>query len=234
MSRVNEFGQLIGPDLGDWRPPAFPEPVVLEGQMTRLEPLDAARHAAPLFDAYASAPPTLWTYMPFGPFGSVEDLAEAIERLLAYPDWRAFAVLEDGVALGFLSYLRIDPKVGVIEIGSIAYSPALQKTGPATEAIYLMLKHAFDLGYRRCEWKCDALNEPSRSAADRLGFRYEGTFLKAAHYKGRSRDTAWYAMTDEEWPSVGLALELWLAEDNFDALGHQRRPLSMIRSDLAS
>jgi RimJ/RimL family protein N-acetyltransferase len=126
--------------------------------------------------------------------------------------------------------LRIDQKNGVIEIGSIVFSPSLQRTSAATESVYLLLKNAFELGFRRCEWKCDHLNLPSRVAAERLGFRYEGTFRKATHYKGRSRDTAWYAITDEEWPALDAAFRSWLADDNFDVDGVQRRSLRAVRS----
>jgi RimJ/RimL family protein N-acetyltransferase len=137
--------------------------------------------------------------------------------------------LVDDKVVGFLSYLRIDPPGGVIEIGSIVFAPELQRTTAATEVIFLLLKYAFGLGYRRCEWKCDALNAASRKAAERLGFGYEGTFKKATHYKGRNRDTAWYAITDDEWPQVERAFARWLAPDNFDTGGRQLRSLSDLR-----
>jgi RimJ/RimL family protein N-acetyltransferase len=134
----------------------------------------------------------------------------------------------EGRPLGFASYLRIRPRDGVIEIGSIAFSPMLQRTTAATEALYLLMRNAFDLGYRRCEWKCDDLNGPSRSAADRLGFTYEGTFRQATHYKGRNRDTAWYAILDNEWPALDGSFRRWLERENFDAEGIQKRPLNEI------
>lgn len=229
MTRLNDHGQPIGPDLGEWRPPIFPPVARIRGQTVVLEPL-TPEHAPALYDRYRSAPDTLWTYLPFGPFTTASDLEHTIERLLAYPDWRAYAVVVDGSPLGLFSYLRIDPKGGVIEIGSIVYSPPLQKTRAATEALFLLMEQAFDLGYRRLEWKCDDLNAESRSAAVRLGFVYEGTFRKAAHYKGRSRDTAWYAIIDDDWPIVRGALSQWLHEDNFDANGRQRRTLRAIRA----
>ncbi|MDH3462829.1 MAG: GNAT family N-acetyltransferase, partial [Acidimicrobiia bacterium] len=131
--------------------------------------------------------------------------------------------------LGFASYLRIDAPGGVIEVGSIVFSPALQRTRSATEAIYLMIDNAFELGYRRCEWKCDDLNAASRRAAKRFGFRYEGTFLQGTHYKGRSRDTAWYAITDRQWPGLKAAFESWLDPMNFDDTGEQRTTLESLR-----
>jgi len=125
----------------------------------------------------------------------------------------------------------MEPEAGSIEIGGISYSPALQRTIAATEALYLAIRNTFDFDYRRCEWKCDDLNEPSRTAAVRLGFRYEGTFCKATQYKGRNRDTAWYAITDEEWPALDAAFSAWLSDDNFDNRHRQRRSLAEIRGD---
>ncbi len=157
-------------------------------------------------------------------------MVQAIDVIVAYPHWQPYAIVVKGVALGFMSYLRIDPPNGVLEIGSIVLAPELQRTRAATEALYLFIKNAFDLGYRRCEWKCDDLNGPSRTSAERLGFRYEGTFRKATHYKGRNRDTAWYAITDDEWASLDRAFQAWLAVDNFDRTGTQRQPLSTFRT----
>jgi RimJ/RimL family protein N-acetyltransferase len=167
--------------------------------------------------------------MSIGPFSSEAEMASAFAAQIALPDWLSFAILVDGKAVGFLSYLRIDPSGGVIEIGSIVFAPELQRTTAATEAIYLMLDYAFGLGFRRCEWKCDDLNAPSRRAAQRLGFSYEGTFAKATHYKGRNRDTAWYAITDTEWPGIERAFKAWLAPENFDAGRRQRQPLEAFR-----
>ncbi len=229
MSKTNEFGQPIGTGLGSWVPPKAPTPVVLSGASVRLDPL-IVDHAEELFDVFSSEPDSLWTYMSIGPFRTESEMRSSFDTLIALPDWLPYAILVDGKPAGFLSYLRIDPSGGVIEIGSIVFASRMQRTTAATEAIYLLLKHAFDLGYRRCEWKCDDLNEPSRRAAERLGFRYEGTFKKATHYKGRNRDTAWYAITDEEWPTVERAFEQWLEPDNFDPKGHQRQSLQAFRS----
>jgi RimJ/RimL family protein N-acetyltransferase len=193
----------------------------------KLEPLDRERHAGALFTAFQDAPDALWTYMAFGPFRSAGKLAATIDTQVALPDWQPYAIVVDGQPRGLMSYLRIDPPNGVIEIGSIVFSPALQRTRAATEAVYLLIKNAFDLGYRRCEWKCDSLNDASRVAAERLGFRYEGTFRKATHYKGRSRDTAWYAITNDEWPALDMGYQAWLADENFEPDGGQRTPLDI-------
>ena len=221
---TNSFDQPIGPDLGGWVSPEFPPVSVLSGRFVTLQPM-AGSHVDQVFAAFESAPASLWTYMPFGPFPVRAVLAGAFDKMLNYADWRPYVIVVDGEALGFCSYLRIDPRGGVIEIGSIAFSPALQRTAAATETIYLLARYAFDLGYRRVEWKCDDHNAPSRTAAARFGFEYEGTFRKAAHYKGRSRDTAWFSIIDEEWPQVDEAFRVWLSPDNFDESGKQKTPL---------
>jgi RimJ/RimL family protein N-acetyltransferase len=167
--------------------------------------------------------------MSFGPFGDANELETAIRGLDDYPKMIPYAMVVDGQALGFACYLRIKPRDGVIEVGSIVLSPNLQKTTEATEALYLMIRHTFDIGYRRCEWKCDDLNAPSRAAADRLGFTYEGTFRQATHYKGRNRDTAWYAIIDQDWPTIDMAFRKWLDPDNFDGSGTQRKTLRQMR-----
>jgi RimJ/RimL family protein N-acetyltransferase len=227
MSRLNEFNQPIGPALQGWEPPQYPPFRELHGRSVKLEPLDPERHAEPLYAAYRDAPDALWTYLHFGPFRSSTELAGTIDTILTWPDWQPYAIVVGGRPLGFMSYLRIDPENGVIEIGSIVFSPALQRTRAATEAIYLLIRNAFELGYRRCEWKCDDLNDASRVAAGRLGFRYEGTFRKATHYKGRSRDTAWYAIIDDEWPALDVGYQTWLADDNFEPDSRQRTPLDI-------
>lgn len=213
---------------------SLPHSRQLDGAYVTLVPLDGSHHAPALFAAYAEAPDSLWTYMPWGPFQSADELGSLIDDLVADPDWQPYAAVVDSVPLGFLSYLRMDPEAGSIEIGGISYSPALQRTKASTEALYLAIKNVFSLGYRRCEWKCDDLNEPSRITALRLGFRYEGTFRKATHYKGRNRDTAWYPITDEEWPDLDAAFSTWLSPTNFDDEHRQRRSLAEIRRDLSS
>ncbi|HUF76333.1 MAG TPA: GNAT family protein [Longimicrobiales bacterium] len=202
------------------------EPV--EGRFCRLEPLDADTHAAGLHDAYAlDEGGRGWTYLPYGPFGDFDTFAAWVAEAAASDDPLFFAILDaDDAPVGVASYLRIMPAIGTIEVGHIHYAPPLRRTPAATEAMYLMMRHAFeDLGYRRYEWKCDDLNAPSRRAAERLGFTYEGTHRQATIYKGRNRDTAWYSILDSEWPRVRDALERWLEPGNFDAQGEQRSAL---------
>jgi len=228
---LNHLGQPVGPPLPGWRPPAAPERTALEGRYCRLEPLDAGRHAEALFQAYsADKIGRLWTYLPYGPFDRLDDFTAWIGRSCLTDDPLFFAVIDlsTGRAAGVASYLRIDPAAGSIEVGHINYSPALQRTAAATEAMYLMLKRSFDLGYRRYEWKCDSLNEPSRSAAQRLGLSFEGIFRQATVYRGRNRDTAWYSVIDLEWPALREAFERWLDPANFDSDGRQRVSLSKL------
>jgi RimJ/RimL family protein N-acetyltransferase len=205
------------------------------GRFCRLEPLDPTRHAEDLFAANAlDAEERMWTYLSIGPFATLADYRAWMTQAAKSEDPLFFAVLDQaagdqtpGRAVGVAAYLRIEPAIGVIEIGHLAFSPLLQRRPAATETLYLLLRRAFDeLGYRRCEWKCDALNAASRAAAERLGFRFEGLFRQATIYKGRSRDTAWYAMLDREWPERRAAFEAWLAPENFDAEDQQRRPLA--------
>lgn len=229
MTRHNEQGQPIGEDLGGWVAPAFPEPQVMSGRWVTLEPLGWEAHGPALFEAFGRAPESLWTYMPFGPFGHPSELKETVEAMTVYPDWLPYAIVVSGTPLGFASYLRIQPPEGVIEVGAITFAPPLQRTTAATEALYLMMSRAFDLGYRRCEWKCDALNEPSRKAGERLGFEYEGTSRQATHYKGRNRDTAWFAIIDEDWLGLDSAFQRWLSPDNFDTRGQQLQSLTNLR-----
>jgi len=228
--RTNEFGQPIGFAMPGWTPRPRPPRRPIEGRHCRIEPLDPHRHAAPLFGNYAlDRDGRNWTYMAYGPFA---DLAayEAWMRAACLgedPLFHAILDAKSGDALGVASYLRIEPAVGVIEVGHINYAPPLQRSPAATEAMYLMMRRVFEeLGYRRYEWKCDALNAPSRSAALRLGFKFEGIFRQATLYKGRNRDTAWYSIIDAEWPSLKRGFERWLDPANFDAAGRQRQRLS--------
>ncbi len=228
MTSSNAFGQPIGDSLGTWTPPEPVEPTALDGRHMRLEPLQRTRHAIPLFHAYRNDDESLWTYMPWGPFVDAAELGQLCDRLASLEDWVPYAVVVDGEPVGMCCYLRMDPPGGVIEIGGIAWAPALQRTTASTEAIILLIQQAFDSGYRRVEWKCDDLNAPSRSAAERFGFTYEGTFRQATHYKGRNRDTAWFAITDGEWPRLQTRLATWMDPANFDEQGRQRRSLSQI------
>lgn len=195
-----------------------------------MEPLDFDRHATELSEAYLAARDDRnWTYLPYGPFGSSEDCRTWLKTDCQGDDplFHAVVDLKTETAVGVASYLRIQPGVGVIEVGHIHYSRQLQKTPAATEAMYLMMERVFDeLGYRRYEWKCDALNDRSRKAAVRLGFQYEGIFRQATVNKGHNRDTAWYSIIDKEWPVRKKAFQDWLRPSNFDAQGKQRNGLS--------
>jgi len=202
----------------------------MEGRWCVVEPFDLHRHGGQLFDAYAEdAEDRIWTYLPYGPFASLADFQAWAAATCRGDDPRFHAIVEPatGRALGVASYLRIVPAAGVIEVGHINYAPRLQRTAMATEAMFLMMRRVFDeLGYRRYEWKCDALNVASCRAAERLGFTFEGVFRQATIYKGRNRDTAWYAIVDSDWPAIRSAYEAWLAPENFDAAGDQRTGLS--------
>jgi RimJ/RimL family protein N-acetyltransferase len=225
----------------NWKPARHPARIALDGISVSLEPIDVARHAAALFTA-ADGAPAIWDYLPYGPFASRQVFTEWLEARAASEDPLFFAIVDRQAgraragrtfnidARGMASYMRMDPMNGVIEIGHIWFAPVLQRTRQATEAIFLLARHAFDdLGNRRLEWKCDSLNAPSRRAAERFGFVYEGVFRQHMVIKGRNRDTAWYAMTDGDWPVRRAAFEAWLAPDNFDEHGRQRESLSALR-----
>lgn len=228
QQHYNALGQPIGAPVPDWTGcPKVPH-TPLHGVRCDLVPLDPS-HSADLFAAFsADTTGALWTYMPVGPFSEAGDYAAWVEDAYRSKDPLFFAIIDlsTKAAVGVASYLRIQPENGVVEVGFITFAPAMQRTAMATEAMYLMMKRAFDeLGYRRYEWKCDALNAPSRRAAERLGFRYDGLFKQAVVYKGRNRDTAWYSILDCDWPVVKAGLEAWLGPDNFDADGVQRNKL---------
>ena len=226
----NDLGQPIGFPVPGWTARPRPPREVMKGRYVRLEPVSVERHAGDLFEAFsADAEGRIWTYLPYGPFGSVEELAAWMRKTCLGDDPLFHAIIDKATdkAVGVASYLRIEPAVGVIEVGHINYAPALQRTRGATEAMYLMMARVFDeLGYRRYEWKCDALNAPSRAAAQRLGFTYEGLFRQATMYTGRNRDTAWYSIIDTEWPRIKAAFEAWLDPANFDADERQKQPLA--------
>ncbi|HEY1722203.1 MAG TPA: GNAT family protein [Magnetospirillaceae bacterium] len=235
---TNQFGQPIGDPLPSWTPRPRPPRTPMEGRLTRVEPLDPAQHEKDLFEAYAADPQgKTWTYMAWGPFADQPTLRRWLEERAEIDDPLMFAIIDrkTGQASGVATFMRIDPPAGVIEVGGIAFAPRLQRSIVATEAMYLMMKRAFDeLGYRRYEWKCDSLNQPSRDAAKRFGFRYEGTFSQATIYKGRNRDTAWFSITDGEWPKVRAAMETWLVPDNFDGAGRQIKSLSQLTATLST
>jgi RimJ/RimL family protein N-acetyltransferase len=224
---------MLEPDL-NWKPVEPPERAPLQGEHVLLRPVDAAADAAPFFAAThpPAAEESLWRYMFDGPYKDAEEMRQAMEWAESVTDPLFFTIvrLADQRPLGRAAYMRIEPEHGVIEIGGILFAPELQRTVAATEAIYLLARHAFDdLGYRRLEWKCDAQNEASRRAAARFGFTYEGVFRQHMVIKGRNRDTAWFAIVDGDWPRLRSAFEAWLAPENFDAQGQQKRSLEQCR-----
>jgi len=230
MTKTN---QPVGFSL-DWTSAQAPDRTAIPGTYVTLEPISAAKHAKSLFAAKGEDP-TLWTYTLIAPTDDFETFQGWLEKCEAPDDPLCFAVIDkaDNRAKGMACYLRITPANGVIEIGSIWFGPEIQRTRQATEAIYLLARHVFDdLGYRRLEWKCVSLNAPSRRAAERFGFTFEGEFQQFAVYKGRNRDTAWFAMLDHEWPEIKAAFDAWLAPQNFDASGIQKAALQARRGHL--
>ncbi|WP_129138928.1 GNAT family N-acetyltransferase [Modicisalibacter coralii] len=237
MTATNAFGQPVGPIVAEWRPPCVPGDTVLHGRTARVEPLDAARHAPALWRAWSRADPdrpgdtdgaARWTYLGGRPFADEAGCHDWLEHQSTQRDPRFLAVVDiaTGEALGTLAWLNIVPEHGSIEIGHVSFSSRLSRTTLASEAFYLLMREAFALGYRRLEWKCDALNAPSRRAAERLGLGFEGVFRQHRVVQGHNRDTAWYALLDGEWPTIERAFRKWLACDNFDAEGRQRRSLA--------
>jgi len=215
-------------DLAACQPFPRPQPITLRGQYVVLEPLDAASHAAALWQA-VHGQDAVWKWLGDGPYANEALLDDALKKKQVASDAVFFAIVpsDTGLCAGYLSLMRIDTANGVVEVGNVLLSPALQHTRAATEAQYLLARHVFDdLGYRRYEWKCNALNEPSRRAALRLGFAFEGIFRQHMIVKGHNRDTAWFSMLDSEWPARRQAFEQWLAPANFDAEGRQRTPLA--------
>jgi RimJ/RimL family protein N-acetyltransferase len=236
--RINQLGQPIGEDVPGWTKRARPSREPMQGRLCRLEALDAAKHAAALHAAYAAdVDGRNWTYLPYGPFEKADAYAGFVEWAQAQEDPVFYAIVDGATQqpVGVASYLRIDPAMGSIEVGHLSYAPALQRTPASTEAMFLMMRRAFDeLGYRRYEWKCDALNAPSLAAAKRLGFRFEGIFRQAVVTKGRNRDTAWFSIIDREWPALRGAFERWLDPSNFGASGAQRRSLGALIAESAA
>ncbi len=227
-THFNSHGQPIGYPVGDWQNCLAPTRDSYIGQYGQIEPLQVGQHGHDLFSAFVDATDNAdWTYLPYGPFTQEKEFLAWLSTRAESDDPLFYAIIDKatGKAVGMASYLRIDPANGVIEVGHIHFSRRLQKTPIATEAMYLMMKQAFDLGYRRYEWKCDAHNAPSCKAAKRLGLIYEGTFRQAVMYKNRNRDTAWFAVIDRDWPLLQGRFEQWLKTSNFDAKGRQRRRL---------
>lgn len=232
MTEVNEFGQQVGALVPGWVPRSAPGPVTLEGRYVRVLPLDSV-HYADLFDAVCGPDDgPLWTYRPIPRPTSLAGLWMHLAAAVDSPDSVPFTVVplegeRAGRASGVASFTRIDPGTGQVEVAGVLWARTLQRTRAATEAVHLLMRHAFDdLGYRRFEWKCDSLNEPSRRAAARLGFTHEGRFRNHMVVQGRNRDTDWFSVTDDEWPEVRTRHEAWLDPSNFDESGHQLTPLA--------
>jgi RimJ/RimL family protein N-acetyltransferase len=235
--RVNELGQPIGAAVEHWQGASLPVLAVMQGRYCRLEPLSPERHAHELWTALsADKSGAGWTYLPYGPFESEDAYRDWLRKHEQQTDPLFFAIIDENSkqAVGVASYLRVDPNAGSIEVGHLHFSPMLQRTPAATEAMYLMMQHAFAQGYRRYEWKCDSLNAASRRAAQRLGLSFEGIFRQARVTKGRNRDTAWFAAIDSEWPLLEAAFKQWLSPENFDAQGLQRVALSTLTATISA
>ena len=228
--RINQLGQPIGDALPDFQPGDLPNLERIEGQYVIIERLSKDKHGADLYEVYGpDSPADMWTYLFQNPAQSQVEWSQLLDQMLVAQDRFHYAIVdkESGKTLGTFALMRIDRNNRVIEVGAVTYSPELKRTRLATEAQYLLARYVFEgLEYRRYEWKCDALNQPSRRAAERLGFTYEGRFRQAVVYKGRNRDTDWLSMIDKDWPAVKNRLEKWLSQDNFDKNGQQIKALS--------
>jgi len=233
MTQDHSQDRPVGPIVPNWTPPPLPPATDMQGLYARVVPFDLDAHSRQLFELN-SADDAIWDYMPQGPFSSFDEdrYWMAANALGPDPMFHTIINLETGLAEGVATYLRIAPEAGSIEVGYITYSPALQRTRAGTEAMILMMRRAFELGYRRYEWKCNALNQPSRRLAMRLGMSFEGVFRQAAIVKGRNRDTAWYAAIDKDWPEISDAFDTWLSPDNFDEDGQQLTRLSDLTQPL--
>lgn len=237
-TRMNDFDQPVGDALPDWSGARLPDAPSLEGRYCRLERLSAEPHGAGLYAAYRDAADARdWTYLPSGPYDTPEAYHAWLLNAEKQPDPRHYAVIDlaTGQPVGTVALMRIDAANGVIEVGYVTYSPRMQRTRLATEVMALFLRYVFDeLGYRRFEWKCDALNAPSCAAAARFGFTFEGIFRQAIVTRGRNRDTAWYSIIDSEYPALRAAFEQWLAPSNFDANGVQQHKLAQLIAESRS
>ncbi len=228
--RINDYGQPIGMALPEWRGAELPGDAPLVGRYCRIERVDVQQHAAALYEAYCEAPDWRdWTYLLAGPFETFDAYRGYLDAAAKLTDPMHHAVIDlsTGKAVGTLALMRIDAPNGVIEVGSVTYSPRMQRTRLSTETMSLLMKYVFeDLGYRRFEWKCDSLNAPSRAAALRYGFRFEGIFRQALVTRQRNRDTAWYSIIDSEYRTLQAAYARWLAARNFDEDGNQIEKLT--------
>ncbi|HDU8609645.1 TPA: GNAT family N-acetyltransferase [Morganella morganii] len=232
MSQINAFGQTVGDIVPDWTARPYPARISAEGRHCRIDPLSPS-HADDLYRAFSLAPDgRYWTWLPDEPPADLNEYRARTEKNAQSSDPLFFTITDKhtGKAVGLFSLMRTDEKNGVTEVGHVHFSPLLSGTVMSTEAHWMLMKYVFDtLGYRRYEWKCDSLNAPSRNAALRLGFQYEGCFRQARVVKGRTRDTEWFSITDREWPVVNHALEQWLSDDNFTPEGKQIRSLASLR-----
>ena len=234
MPRLNALGQPVGDAVDGWHAPPRPAREAIDGRWVRLEPLSPDEHGRALFDANAlDTEGRNWTYLPIGPFATFADYDAWLRKVAPGQDPLFFAIIdrERNRPVGVASYLRIDPAAGAIEVGHINFSPLAQRTRAATDAMFQMMHYAFALGYRRYEWKCNSRNAKSMTAARRLGFRFEGIFRNSMVVKGHNRDTAWFSMTDDEWPHLRVAFEEWLDPGNFLDNGAQRQALRAEASD---
>ncbi|MGX7072964.1 GNAT family N-acetyltransferase [Falseniella ignava] len=226
---VNEYGQMIGESIEAYKSGDLPAIDFLEGRYARIEALSVEKHAEDLLAVYGpDTPREMWTYLFQEPVADREELITLLKQMVASKDRFFYAILdkEMGKTLGIFSLMRIDPNNRVVEVGNVIFSPALKGTRIGTETHYLLARYVFEeLNYRRYEWKCDTLNLPSRRAAVRLGFVYEGTFRQAVVYKGRTRDTDWLSIIDKDWSQVKTRLESWLVPENFDKSGQQYKSL---------
>jgi len=232
MHKKNQFGQVLGHPIENWTPCQVPAKGIIQGCYCILEPIEIDKHAVKLFDVFSiDNQGESWTYLPYGPFDTFNEFKDWLARTMSQNDTHLYAILDVKTQepIGISGYLRINPEHGVIEIGHLHFSKLLKQTPLATEAIYLMLKHAFDSNeYRRCEWKCNDLNEPSRRAAVRFGFTFEGIFRQNYVFKNHNRDTAWFSIIDSEWPELKSKFEKWLHPNNFSAMGKQILKLTEI------
>lgn len=233
-NQTNELGLTVGFDVKDWLGAQTPNDDVLQGKYCHCQPLNLERHSEQLYNAYMQDKENrVWVYLPYGPFDSLDGYRDWMNAACFNGDPKFYAIVDNVTqqAIGVASYLRINPLHGSIEVGHINYSPQCQNTIAATEAMYLMMKNAFDMGYRRYEWKCNALNEKSCNAAKRLGFTYEGTFRQMMVVKGCNRDSAWYSLLDGEWQVIDKAYQQWLCADNFDDQNQQKIALTHLTKE---
>jgi len=230
--RMNEYGQPVGQSMPDWKPRDMPSVKEFQGQYCRLEYLDIAKHGDDLFREYEKTGESNWTYLPYGPFRDRKDFDDYLSGQVGRQDPFHYAIIDQisGRALGSFALLRIDRMNGGLELGHVVFYKTMKQTRIATEAQFLLLSYVFgNLKYRRCEWRCDAHNAPSRAAALRLGFQFEALFRNAAVFRNRQRDTAWFSIICEDWPEIKNAFISWLVPDNFDEEAQQIRKLSEFR-----